>query len=308
MPPSDGREDSEGELLEGVDEATVLAKQRELRAPGPSARLTELVREQEVASRPEGLKLGDAAHASVKAFHRDVGMLNERAKIELDHLNEGWPTELERPLELVDSDLVHVFGPDVGKTGGPQYYKYEFTWPDEGYAGASHHSGEFFASNYTLDRPKWTVAQVGAQLKPSLAACKLSIRPYVKWSGYDIFSHRVHQPGSHEQRWATALASTGICVESWNEAGGGHFAEAPRWTDEWVRHEVNPSGSREYEGVSTPISGLQAEVFALGSRWYAIWILCRVHVSADPGFAVSTSSTASISCKVPFFVVEEIPL
>ncbi|MET0147420.1 MAG: hypothetical protein ABW328_21950 [Ilumatobacteraceae bacterium] len=38
----------------------------------------------------------------------------------------------------------------------------------------------------------------------------------------------------------------------------------------------------------------------------AIWVTCRVGVSADPGFAVSTYATSSIGCNAVYVVVEEI--
>jgi len=48
------------------------------------------------------------------------------------------------------------------------------------------------------------------------------------------------------------------------------------------------------------------EPLAVSSRKYAIWVTCRVGVSADPGFAVSTYATSSIGCNLVYGVVEEL--
>jgi hypothetical protein len=73
----------------------------------------------------------------------------------------------------------------------------------------------------------------------------------------------------------------------------------------WDRGEQNPSGTREFDD-SVAVSNSGTEPIAINSRNYIVWITCRVGVSADPGFMVSTYATSSISCFVPYFVVEEI--
>ena len=312
MPPDEGSySDDQRPPLDGVDEQTIIAKQEELAAPGPSARLTKILREQEVASRPNELKLSDAAYRSVKDFERDTAALNKQVSAELDYLNAKWDSPLKLDLDLISPEvregrILHVYGPDVHGTGEPKYYKLGWVHLDWGQAGADPRTGKLFASNYTTGPARFTVAQIGVKLRPTFPMCRLSVRAYTQFSGFDALHHRVHDPSLPEQRRAWALGSVGVKVDSWNLDGTGYFQDGLKWVDVWNRSEVNPSDSRQYENSVSSGDGLMVELLATNSRDYAIWVTCLVGVSADPGFAVSTYATSSIGCDVPFFVVEEI--
>jgi hypothetical protein len=272
--------------VEGIDKATARAAQEQRHASRPGQRLAELARGQEAAR------------------------LADQVKVELELLDGRWLT-FHPPAEVIAAES-HVFGPDIDGTGEPQYYKHDFTFLDSGlgHASANHQTGKFFVGETTEPNgvPRTSVAQVGMEVKPRLEHCRLSIRPCVYWSGFDSLASSAIAPGDFELRVATALGSTGIAVESWDEADGGQFVEPVRWSDVWVRTEPNPWGGREYEGVAVPGTGLQAETIALGSRRYLIWVLCRVHVAAASGPVLSTSASAGISCHAPFVVIEENPI
>ena len=175
-----------------------------------------------------------------------------------------------------------------------------------GQANVDTAKGTFFAANYTIGPPRFTVAQLGVKFRPSVPVCKLSVRAYAHFSGYDILDHRVHDDSLPEYRRAWALGSVGVRVDSWKLDGSEYRFEGLNWANMWDRSEVNPDDSREYDGSVSSSGGLIVEPLAVSSRDYAVWVTCRVGVSADPGFAVSTYATSSISCQVPFFVVEEI--
>jgi hypothetical protein len=228
-----------------------------------------------------------------------MAAVTERVKLEVPTLNSrvgraiGGPTFDANP-------LLHVFGAGT--------LTWDWAWLDDGQAHADKDDATFWASNYTTGPARFTVAKVGVLFQPQLATCMLSIRPYVRWSGSEALTHRVHQPGTSEQRKAWALGSVGISVDSFNPGGGGDFHDGEHWVDLWDHAEVNPSFTRDHDGATSVSDGLELEVFAVNTRQYAIWIECRVGVSADPGFAVSTYATSSISAQCVYFVVEEVVL
>jgi len=291
-------------MMEGIDEATVLAAQEQRHAWRQSSPLAELVRRQEAARRPEP---DEAARRSAEAFERDLAEIAEQSRLELDRLNRRWPPDVEQPVGADDSGPMHLFAAGAG-AAHPYEYGLAFSGGGYGYAKANQETGVFFAGTTTKEdgASRTAVAQVGVQLKPAFPHCRLRVRPMVQWTGFDHMGLVLHSPG-YEPHAATALGSTGIAIESRDEGGGSYLLEPIRWSDEWRRVEANPGGQQYYEGVAGPISGLEAETIALGARVYAIWILCRLHVFATSGPILSTWASGGISAKVPYFVVEEVP-
>ena len=198
-----------------------------------------------------------------------------------------------------DDTRLHVFGPDDLTLG--------WVHLDQGQAGVDVAASRLRASNSTTGPARFTVAQLGVKLRTSVPVCKLSVRAYVQYSGYDILSHRVHQPGSSERRRAWALGRVGVKVDSWALDGSGYHLDGENLVSVWDRSVENPSDSRDYEGTLSSSDGLIVEPIAVDSRDYVVWVTCVVGVSADPGFEVSTYATSSIGCHVPYLVVEEIP-
>lgn len=297
---------------EEISEAAILAKQEELAsAARRGVDLAQFALEQDEASRPDDSELSEQARASRELFASDAAAFHERSRTEFEGFAEK-PAELFRPSLDAGAGHLHVFGPDGDGSGGPLDYRLQWSHLGEPFlssAYADFSKGTFGAYDYTTGGPaSWTVAQVGFLMKPALPSCRLSIRPYVKLSGYSHLKHRVFDASLGEQRWAFALGSIGIAVQSRNEAGGGFHTDAEIWQDQWSRHEPNPSGTIEHYGTGSSVGGYQAEIFASGSRWYTIWITCRVCVVAEKGFAVTTYATSVINCSAPFCVVEEIPL
>jgi hypothetical protein len=266
-------------------EQAVYAMQ-EARMRGPASRIAALLDEQ-------------APGPGRAAFERDMAAVTELVKAEAPARNArvrapfGLPTHAANP-------LMHVYGPGL--------LDWAWTWPGDGQARANKDDATFSAENYTTGPARFSVAKVGVLLTPRLPTCKLSIRPYVRWSGTEILTHRVHQPDSSEQRKAWALGGVGISVDSFNVGGGGDFHEPELWINPWDHWEFNPSVTLDHDGATTVSDGLQMEVFAVNTRTYSIGIECRVGVSADPGFEVSTYATSSISCQCVYFVVEEVVL
>lgn len=279
----------------GLDDETIYAKQDERVRNSRSKRFDELLRSQEATRRRDRAGLSDEARRSVAEFQREVEELNRLVAAE--NLVPPRAPSFDYTL-LIDDEHKHVFGPgNLTKA---------WAWLGDGHADADFENGTFSADNYTIGPARFSVAQVGVMFQPTVDMCKLSVRPYVRYSGLDILKHAVHDPSIPEQRRAWALGSVGVKIESWGPDGGNYYIDGETWVDIWNHSEVNPSSSRDYDGAVTVSDGLILEPLAINSRQYAIWITCRVGVSADPGFAVSTYATSDIGCQLVYFVAEEI--
>jgi hypothetical protein len=304
-------------VYDQADKRAIEGLQRALTEPGPAKRLAKLVAAQEAAGRPAGLKLSPDARRIKAGFERDVKIVAKSAYEENRRIfagltatvrdNKGSLSPLPPP-----RDLLHVFGPDVGGTGGAFFYQLAWTHVDgfggtEGSATADPHTGVFSAYQHQISGSESSYAGIGVRLTPLLPWCRLSVRPYVNWQGWDILQHRVFDPNVDERRWARASTQVGIIFQSWDFSGGGFYTHPPFWTNLWTRLEQNPVGTREYNDTASAASGFQAELFATGLRQYAIWVTCRAEAFADPGFATATYATCSLNCNLPFLVVEEIP-
>jgi hypothetical protein len=283
---------------DGIDDQMFFAEQARHAEHARAKRFTARVREHEAAATAYGAELSDEAKRSVADFQRHVATLNDLVDAEIETLVPVRGPAFDFGSMAIDSAGLHVFGPDD--------YALHWVHLDLGQAGVDVANGRFHASNYTTGPARFTVAQLGVRFRPSVPVCKLSVRAYAQFSGYDILTHQVHQPGTSETRRAWALGSVGVKVDSVNLAGGDYHLDGESWVDLWNRSEINPSDSREYEGSVSVSDGLIVEPICIASREYAIWVTCRVGVSADPGFTVSTYATSSIGCHVPYFVVEEI--
>jgi hypothetical protein len=281
----------------GQDDETIYAKQEERVRNSRSTRFDELLRDQDAARHGHRPELSDDAKRSVAEFEREVAELNRLVDAEIENLVPARGPSFDHTAMTRDEHL-HVFGPGTLTEG--------WAWQGDGNAGSDVANGTFYAYNYTTGPARFSVAQVGVKFQPTPALCKLSVRPYVRCTGYDILKHAVHQPGTGEQRRAWALGSVGIKVDSWDPGGGNYNVDGETWVNLWDRSEVNPTISQEFDQSVTVSDGLILEPIAINSRQYALWITCRVGVSADPGFEVSTYATSSIGCQLVYFVAEEI--
>ncbi|HEY3202126.1 MAG TPA: hypothetical protein VGL03_00565 [Thermoanaerobaculia bacterium] len=298
--------------LQSRDQRAISAIGKEFANLGPAVRLGALLAEHDAATRSGRIELSPAARRLRAQFQRDGKALAQRVSEELKIVNDRWKPVFDKALPP-PRDLLHVFGPDVEGTKGKWFYR--LAWGHvEDFAGAGIgasadvRTGKYWASHYTTGPQRRAYAGVGVWLTPVVDSCFVSIRPYVNWSGFDLLAHRVFDPQLNEQRWATALGDLGIIVQSWDLSGKGYYVDARHWINVWERTEVNPSGSRDYDGIASSGTGLQVQILGSSQRQYAIWVCCRATVLADPGFAVATRASSSVSCQLPFLVVEEIPI
>jgi len=289
----------------------VAALETELVAGSPALRLNEFAVEQEVGRRSR--ELGAEGLKRKQRFQRDSVAFGKRMTAETAALHAGWAPIYDYGQIIPPArDLLHVYGPDVNKTGSNVYYQLAWTHIDDTQgagigATANINTGVFGGSHYTIGPGRNAYAGLGVMITPQLKWCKLGVRPFVQWSGYDTLYHVVYDDSVDETRWATAIGMLGIIVQSWDHSGGAYYRDARMFYNVWDRSEPNPSGSRDYDGYGNVTTGLSAEVLATSDREYAVWVCGRVWVAADPGFAVATRAGATISCHAPFMVVQEEP-
>jgi hypothetical protein len=288
------------------DAQAIAAIGEALGAPGPAGRLGKLLAEQEAAARPRLPDLSPAQRKLREEFERDNKVLANRVVEELKVLDARFRDQTipfaQTPNLIIDS----TFSPN-----GPLPYTLSWTqidgFPAAGdSANADIHSGTYYASRYTTSGELDAYAGLGAWITPQLPSCRLWVRPYVAWSGYDILQTRIYDPNVNEQRWAVAQVQLGIFIQSWDLSGGSFNSEPPTWVLAWNRSELNPSGSRNYQDNAFAGDYIQYAP-ATSSRQYAIWAVCRVTAIAQAGFAVDTRASASVSCKMPFLLVGQIP-
>lgn len=296
------------------DGQAIAAIGEELGAPGPAGRLGALLAEQETAARPPAPDLSPAQLKHRTDFEHDSDVLASRVLDEVRALDTGLrhgATEFGRTLQVrggIEAVLDTTFTP--AGLGNP--WPYQLSWRQvDGFeatgdgAGADIQSGTFWASRYSVGGQLNAYAGLGAWITPEFQSCRLWVRPYVNWSGFDILQHRVFDPSVHEQRWAVAQVQLGIFVQSWYLAGGSFNTDATKWITLWNRSELNPVGSRNYQG--TAFAGdYTLEAFGTSSRQYAIWATCRATAIAESGFAVATRASASVSCNMPAMLVGQI--
>jgi hypothetical protein len=278
---------------------------------GPRQRLRELVEADEAAQRGDRSLLSAEAQRRAARFTRDSVTFARKVQSEVLEWNDRWAPVADMALPTA-RDLLHVFGPNP--EGSTSQWKYRLQWAEiDGGPGTGIDArvdlgkGTFVASHFSTSGERNSYAGLGVRFTPLLASCRLSIRPHVQWSGFDILQHRVFDPQLNEQRWARAVARIGLVVQSTKLDGSDPLTEVELWPEAWSRAEINPSGMRDYSGVTGSATGLAAEVTAVSTRRYSVWLCCMATVVADPGFAVSTRASCSISCSSPFLVVEEIP-
>jgi hypothetical protein len=302
--------------IDDFDRTAIAAIQERKTEPGIARRLAPFVAELE-ARYPAPGELSDQARAELAQFERDGVRLGERLTVELETMTDSPASGIwvdPPPFVLEPPPLKRFFMPSVGNPGASHTYRLSWTHV-EGYAGAvgtgAHADparGMFWASQYATGSSVLSAfAGVGVRLSPQLDWCHLSVRPLVQWEGSDILQHRDAMPELNERRRARASGAIGVTVESWARSGGSHHVDVDHFVDVWDRIEVDPSGGRDYNGTLSS-NTLGVTILASRQRRYAIWVYCWAYVESESGFAVATRASATIGCKMPLMVVEEIEI
>jgi hypothetical protein len=299
------------------DKRAIRAIRDTVATPSPVKHLAQLVADQEAAAHPAQLKLSADARRLKANFKRDGKILGEQISAATEALNRRWGgshgIDLGTLLPL-PRERLHVFGADRAGTGGPFFYGLTWGLIEGGTGGAgigvgtNLRDGTFWASHFVHGSSELSsFAGIGVRLTPGLDPCWLSVRPFVNWRGTDILSHRVFDSQLSPRGWGVAGAQIGIHVQSWDRAGREFRTDGVKWVPVWERSEINPSGSLNHSG-SVDTRDLRLDVLASGDRTYAIWVSCRAFVITQAKFGLDIWSSASMSCELPYLIVEEVAI
>jgi hypothetical protein len=212
-------------------------------------------------------------------------------------------------------DLLRIYGP-AGPDSSPDHelhYSREWAFTDpfgqvSVYARPDLPHGRFSAGHSLTSGYGQAFAALGVVIVPDLTWCELSVRPYVAYEGSTYLSGR-RPRDAWENATATAWDSVGILIESWAVGGGAYHLDWDVPVVVSTHSEQNPSRSwHDFAGSVTTVDGLTAKVFASGSRRYRIWVYCWAEVSAQMLVSAGAYATTSISCWMPYLVVEQIPV
>lgn len=287
----------------------VAAMQDRFAPAAPVAELSRLVAAQEAAA-AGGTELSAEARLLQGSFVQDGIVLGRHIAAATGALQDRWGPALDLAPSAL-RDRLHVFVPDTAGTAGPFVYTTAWGLIDGGTGGAGIGSqtnlrnGTMSASHFTHGTNGLSAyAGVGMSIVPTLPLCTLSVRPVVNWSGFDLLSHRIFDPQLHPQAWGVAGAEIGVHVQSRDLNGGAFRNDGGRWETAWHRSEINPSGSRLYND-SMDARDLLVDVLATSQRRYVIWVSCRALVSSQARFGLDIWASASVSCQVPFVIVEQ---
>jgi len=285
--------------------------------PKPVTHLARLVANQEAAAQPAHHKLSADARRLKANFKRDGKLLGEQISAATEALNRRWGQshgfDLGTLLPL-PRERLHVFGADRAGTGGPFFYGLTWGLIEGGTGGAgigvgtNLRDGTFSASHSVHGSSQLSsYAGIGVRLTPSLDQCWLSVRPFVNWSGVGTLSHRIFDSQLSPSGRGVAGAQIGLHIQSWDRAGRAFNTDGVKWVTVWERNEINPSGTLYYNG-SVDVRDLRLDVLASGERRYAIWVSCRAFVITQAQFDLDIWSSASVSCELPFLIVEEVAI
>lgn len=210
-------------------------------------------------------------------------------------------------------DLLRVYGaagpgatpdPDLHYTGEWSYFDPHF----EGRARADRLAGRFSAGHSLTNGYGQALAGVGVTMVPALRSCLLSVRPYVSYEGGIYLSGR-RPVDAWENATSTGWASVGILVESWARTGGSYFQDRDHFIVLSSYSQMNPTRNwRDFGGSASVSDGLIVEVLASRDRRYRIWVYCWAEVQAQMLVSAGAYAGASLSCWMPYLVVEQKPL
>jgi len=204
-------------------------------------------------------------------------------------------------------DLFHVYGPDRDDTKDWKRY-YRYAWKDKGPSGILYSTdaqivreGKLSCESYSYSgQSSWALVGAGLFFIPQFGDAKVTIRPFVQWLTSASFTGTDIVP-------ATAVASLGIYVESWAKSGGLHHVDHDHWIPVWSQNTQSYMVDATAGGAATAGDGLAAEILAVTSRKYAIFVYAYLETSAAPPSQKNELRYVGIDidATVPYVVVEE---
>jgi hypothetical protein len=211
------------------------------------------------------------------------------------------------PVAPRPSDLLHVYGPDSDNIKDWKKY-YRYAWTDKGPNGIIYSTnpqiireGKLSCNSYAYSgQSSFALVGAGMFFRPLFGDAKVSIRPYVQWLTSASFTGTESAP-------ASAKASLGIYVESWNLDGTGYFNDRDFWIPVWSQNTTSYLTHVTAGDATTSTDGLSQEVLCVAQRKYAIFVYVYLETTAGPqqGKNELRFVTLDIDATVPYVAVEE---
>jgi hypothetical protein len=204
-------------------------------------------------------------------------------------------------------DLFHVYGADRDNIKDWQKY-YRYAWTDKGPNGIIYSTdaqiireGKLACNSYAYSgQSSYALVGAGILFRPMFGDALVSIKPLVQWLTSASFTGTESAP-------ASATASLGIYVESWNLNGGGNFVDRDFWIPVWSQNTQNYMTHVAAGGGTSAYDGLTIDILAVAQRKYAIFVYAYLETSAGPQQQKNEQRfvTLDIDATVPYVVIEE---
>lgn len=215
--------------------------------------------------------------------------------------------DLQIPIPPKPRDLLHVYGPDRDNIKDWKAY-YRYAWTDKGPNGIIYSTnpqiireGKLNCNSYAYSgQSSYALVGAGMFFRPLFGDATVSIRPYVQWLTSASFTGTESAP-------ASAKASLGIYVESWNLDGSGYFADHdfpfPVWSQNTQGYMTHVPGG----GTATAPDGFALDILCVAQRKYAIFVYVYLETTAGPqqGKNEQRFVTIDIDAVVPYVAVQE---
>jgi hypothetical protein len=214
---------------------------------------------------------------------------------------------LFKPTVPAARDLFHVYGPDRDNLKDWKRY-YRYAWKAQGPNAQIFSTdqqiiqeGRLSCESYSYSgQSSFTLVGAGMFFRPQFGDVFVNIRPYVQWLTSASFTGTENAP-------ASAVASLGIFVESWDQSGGGYYVDRDHWIPVWSQNTESYLRNLTAGGAATVGDGLAAEILAVTQRKYAIFVYAYLETSAGPQQQKNELRfvTIDIDATIPYVVVEE---
>jgi len=263
---------------------------------------------------PDGKPINEHVRKQLNLFRKDVETVgfnqfhggvfqkfDSNIKLTIAH------HRLFEPVIPAPRELLHVYGPDRDNLQDWKRY-YRYAWKQKGPNGIIYSTdtqiireGKLGCNSYAYSgQGSYAIVGAGMFFRPLFGDAKVSIRPYVQWLTSASFTGTESTP-------ASATASLGIYVESWQLSGGGHFVDRDFWIPVWSQNTQSYMKNATAGGAATVGDGFTTDILAVAQRKYAIYVYVYLETSADPQQQKNELRfvTLDIEATVPFVVVEE---
>ena len=214
---------------------------------------------------------------------------------------------LNVPVAPKPRDLLHIYTPDRDNIKDSKKY-YRYAWTAKGPNGIIYSTdpqiireGKLACNSYAYSgQSSYALVGAGMFFRPLFGDSTVEIKPYVQWLTSASFTGTESAP-------ASAVASLGIFVESWNLDGTGYFNDRDFWMPVWSQNTQSYMTHLTADGTTNVTDGLSQKILTVSQRKYAIFVYVYLETTAGPqqGKNEQRFVTIDIDATVPVVVMQE---